>query len=222
MAADDVARRAIKGQGEQLPNNALRDENGVSAAAFETRHNDGSHRRSAKGGYGFLVNRRVVEREEEDAFGVFQKFQTGLKRTEHAAFRVLIDGLKNARVDGLADGAGIMPENHDEGVGVGEKDPLQAAEEGFILKLEQRFWPAHAAGSATGQNQTGNHFNSALSFSLVKMDFDSAFQSLDGARRTAIISATTETAISSGVMAPISSPMGAKIRSNCSRRKPSC
>ena len=38
-----------------------------------------------------------------------------------------------------------------------------------------------------------------------------------GARRTAIISATTETAISSGVMAPISSPMGAKTRSKAAR-----
>src|SRR5439155_15023741 len=81
---------------------------------------------------------------------------------------------------------------------------------------------SHAFRFAGGQNQSGDvHFSSARVDSSAKMDIDSDRQPDFGLRRTAIISAATEIAISSGEMAPISRPIGAKIRESCSRDNPS-
>ncbi len=89
----------------------------------------------------------------------------------------------------------------------GEDQPV---EEGFPGEFQEGFRRSHAPGFARRQNKSGEiHFVSALPVSLGKMDLESSRQ-LDWAfLRTAIISATTATAISSGVTAPMSSPMGA-------------
>src|SRR5262249_8270014 len=79
----------------------------------------------------------------------------------------------------------------------------------------------HAARRAGGKDDARDHFNNARVRSEAKTDLESSFQPDCGARRTAIISATTLTAISSGDSAPISSPMGAKIDSNACRGIPS-
>src|SRR5262249_15341016 len=76
-------------------------------------------------------------------------------------------------------------------------------------------------GGSGGEDDSRDHFNSARRFSCAKIDFESDRQSASGERRIAIISATTETAISSGDSAPISRPIGAKIFSNAERWKPS-
>src|SRR6202050_3580171 len=119
-----------------------------------------------------------------------------------------------------------MTEHHHHGTRHFGKQTNQAIQKSFALQYQQSFGGSHAAGGATGQNNAGDrrgrlHLRSARSDSVAKIDFERARQSVSGARRTAIISATMETAISSGVMAPISSPIGAKTRSNAARAMPS-
>src|SRR4051812_2202823 len=84
----------------------------------------------------------------------------------------------------------------------------EAIKKCFAVKIEKSFWTSHSAGGSGREDNSGDHFNSALRFSCAKMDLESDRQSEFGARRIAIISATTETAISSGDSAPISKPMG--------------
>src|SRR4029077_9190558 len=91
----------------------------------------------------------------------------------------------------------------------------QAVQEGLPAKFQQRFRKSHAARFAGGQNQTSDiaHWiRVARRASSLKTDFASERQFDAAPRRTAIISAATEMAISSGEIAPISSPMGANIR----------
>src|SRR5580658_3282641 len=121
--------------------------------------------------------------------------------------------------------------NDDDRIANGGQDANETVEKRFVLKSEQRFGSAHAAGSAAGKNDAGDlrstssysrvHLRTAREASLAKIDLAAVRHSESGARRRAIISATTETAISSGVMAPISSPMGAKTRSKAARWMPS-
>ncbi len=88
---------------------------------------------------------------------------------------------------------------------------------------QQRLRTAHPRRRARGKNNRGGparavHFSSAFNDACAKTDFDNARHSDSGLRRAAIISATTETAISSGVIAPMSNPMGAKTRSKAPAR----
>src|SRR6202795_5178253 len=106
------------------------------------------------------------------------------------------------------------------------EEPDQPVQESFVLESQQRFGSAHASRCTARQDQAGNrtariHFRMAREVSVAKMDLESERQSDSGARRMAIISATIEMAISSGVMAPISRPMGAKTRSKAAREMPS-
>src|SRR5262249_21602660 len=90
------------------------------------------------------------------------------------------------------------------------KEADQAIEKGFAAELEQSLGRSHARGFAGCQNQSGGaHLTSARSDSSAKMDMERARQLDAGPRRTAIISAATAMAISSGEMAPISRPIGA-------------
>src|SRR5271157_2504251 len=88
--------------------------------------------------------------------------------------------------------------------------------EGAPLVGEQRLVAPHAPGLSRGENQAGNHVV-CWAFGLY------AREGTLGAvlRRTAIISATMATAISSGVSAPISRPMGECTRSRRSAGTPS-
>src|SRR5581483_1182716 len=97
----------------------------------------------------------------------------------------------------------------------------QPFREGLAAIFEQSLGTAHPARRAGRQDDARDHFNNARRLSCAKIDFESDRQSASGDRRTAIISATTEIAISSGDSAPISSPMGAKIFSNAARGIPS-
>src|ERR1022692_663360 len=114
---------------------------------------------------------------------------------------------------------GLMAEHdnrHDADLG---KQADQAIQESFAIQWEQSFRGSHAAGGASRENNAGDrmaqlHLRSARSDSLVKTDLDSARQSDSGARRMAIISATMETAISSGVMAPMSDRKSTRLNSS--------
>ena len=77
-------------------------------------------------------------------------------------------------------------------------------------EFQQRFGGSHTHRLTRRQNQSGDtHFDSAREDSSAKTDMDSERQFDFGLRRTAIISAATEMAISSGEIAPISRPIGA-------------
>src|SRR5688572_23413122 len=95
------------------------------------------------------------------------------------------------------------------------EDADQSVKEGGAPVLKQCLRRTHAARRTRGENNASRpHRTCIRSLSLAYTDFESCFQELSGLRLIAIISATTETAISSGVIAPISNPIGAKIRSN--------
>src|ERR1039457_4364254 len=89
------------------------------------------------------------------------------------------------------------------------KQANQPVQKSLSPKLQQRLRRAHAPRLTAGQDQSAGHLS------------NSARQSELALRRTAIISATTDTAISSGETAPISSPMGANTRVKLSRAMPS-
>src|SRR5579872_3085162 len=115
----------------------------------------------------------------------------------------------------------MIAQNHDHGIAHGRQHSHQSLNKSFAAIIEQGFGASHPAGCSGGQDNAGDHFNSARRLSWAKTDFDTERQSTFGLRRMAIISATTEIAISSGVSAPISRPMGAKIFSNSCRGRPS-
>src|ERR1700691_685617 len=102
------------------------------------------------------------------------------------------------------------------------KQADQPVQKRLPLNLQQRLGRAHAARLARRQYQSAGHFNnSARGNSPVNTDLESARQPESALRRTAIISATTDTAISSGETAPISSPIGANTRAKLSSEAPS-
>src|SRR6202049_3266709 len=151
------------------------------------------------------------------------RLQTALQRAEHPALRVWIHGKHCFRrtLDPRPDRLGVMAYDYDHRIPERAKQQNQAVQKSFTLKAKQRFGRAHTAGSAAGQDNSGDrtwvHFRTAREASVAKIDFAAWRHSESGARRIAIISATTETAISSGVMAPISNPIGAKMRSKTAR-----
>ena len=108
-----------------------------------------------------------------------------------------------------ADPRGIAPDDDDNRRAESGKRIDQPVEKCLSAKFEQGLRRSHALRFTGGQNQSGDaHFSRALE-SSAKIDIDSDFQADFGLRRTAIISAATEIAISSGEMAPISRPIGA-------------
>src|SRR6202790_5060621 len=153
-----------------------------------------------------------------------QRAKTALQRAEHPALGIWIHGECrfgrpfNAR----ANFGGLVAEYDDHVARYLREQPDHAVEEGLAFKFQQSFGSAHAHRCTAGQDETGNgtariHFRMAREVSVAKIDLESDRQSESGARRMAIISATIEMAISSGVMAPISRPMGAKMRSKAAR-----
>ena len=75
---------------------------------------------------------------------------------------------------------------------------------------QQRLGRAHAARFAGGQNEPGGHCEHGGGRDFPANTESESVRQLDAAlRRTAIISAATAMAISSGEMAPMSRPMGA-------------
>ena len=98
----------------------------------------------------------------------------------------------------------IAAEDHDHrGARLSERED-QPVEEGFPGEVQEGFRPSHPPGLACRQNKPGKvHVPLGKMLLVSARQFDGAF------RRTAIISATTATAISSGVTAPMSSPIGA-------------
>src|SRR5581483_11583302 len=159
--------------------------------------------------------------------------QTALQRTQHAALGIGIHGEENlaAARDPGSDRVGMLSHHHNYRIACRGEQPDQPVQESLALELEQRFGGAHAAGCAAGKNDARDlraflyfaprHLRMARDASLARMDLEAIRHSASGARLMAIISATMDTAISSGVMAPISRPMGAKTRSNAARGMPS-
>ena len=115
------------------------------------------------------------------------------------------------RVGAGPDLVGAGPQHHDTGEQCAANRPINPSRKRLAPVRQQGFGRTHAPRFAGGQNEPGAaHFASAdRSDSSVNTDSESERQFEAALRRTAIISAVTEIAISSGEMAPISSPMGA-------------
>src|ERR1017187_604079 len=122
----------------------------------------------------------------------------------------------------------VRAQHHDYGGAPRGKQPAQGIEKGLRAIGQQCLRKAHTPRFAGSQDQTRDagaartHLVSiARGDSSANTDNERARQLEAALRRTAIISATTEMAISSGEMAPISRPMGACIRSKAARGMPS-
>src|ERR1700722_4472955 len=107
----------------------------------------------------------------------------------------------------------MITENHNHRVTHSGQDANQPVRKTFSPIIQQGLGTPHATRRTCGENDPCHYLRRALRSSCAKMDLESDRQSESGERRTAIISATTETAISSGDSAPISRPMGANTRS---------
>src|ERR1700682_5481385 len=162
---------------------------------------------------------------EHDRFGFSRQcLQSALQRAEHAALGIGIhsEDRSGRAFDAGANLAALVTEDCDHGARNMREEPDHSVQEGLVFKFQQGFGSAHAPRCTAGQDETGNgtagiHFRMAREDSVAKIDLESDRQSESGARRVAIISATMEMAISSGVVAPRSRPMGAKIRSKAAR-----
>src|SRR5262249_34663418 len=150
--------------------------------------------------------------------------QSALERAKHAAvWRGIGDEYgAGAALDPSLNQVGMMAQDDNHGARDFAEQSYHAVQKSFALIWKKGFRGSHAAGSAGAKNDGGDralrlHLRSARSLSLAKIDLESERQSESGARRMAIISATIETAISSGVMAPISKPIGENVRSRSAR-----
>ena len=102
-------------------------------------------------------------------------------------------------------------QHHDYRRAAGGETADQSVQKSLAPVRQKRFGGTHAPRFAGRQNEPGAaHFASAdRSDSSVNTERESERQFEAALRRTAIISAVTEIAISSGEIAPISRPMGA-------------
>ena len=123
---------------------------------------------------------------------------------------------KNCFIGGAQTGsnlAGAMAQHHDHRRANPGKARHQMIQKRFAANVQQRLGRAHAPRFTGSQNQAGDlascHLGSDRCNSSAKMDLDTDCQLDTALRRTAIISAATEMAISSGETAPISRPIGA-------------
>src|SRR5581483_5184945 len=170
----------------------------------------------------FARNGRTIDRYKRKSIRFRRQCcERGLQRAELASARIGVHYDLHAFSNLRPDRIGMIAEHDGHWAALCAQHASQARHERFAAIIEQRFGHTHAAGRARRQDEAGDHFRSAFSRSCAKIDFESCRQSASGARRTAIISATTEIAISSGSSAPISRPMGANTFSNASRGMPS-
>src|SRR5262249_2894845 len=103
----------------------------------------------------------------------------------------------------------LRADHHDHVCAARRQEPRESIHEVFLAIAEKGFGKPHAARFSGGEYDSCNHFVSTTRASARNTDMDSARQFEAAFRRTAIISAATEIAISSGEIAPISNPMGA-------------
>src|SRR6185437_15485868 len=166
---------------------------------------------------------RMIDQREKHAIGkIFESAQSGLERGEHALGVTRILGGEHGRRGEAHQVFRVSAEDRADGRAVPAQSFGENGEERSAAERQERFGLPHAARFSGSQDDGGNaHFSMARECSSVKMDFEIPCQLPSGTLRTAIISAATEMAISSGVTAPISSPMGAETFSNAARGIPS-
>src|ERR1035437_161490 len=201
----------------------------MAAAPVVTRH---AHQRSTR------LNQQsidgggrdggVVHQRKEHAIGMGRNgAEAALHRGGLPARPVRVDDERGGGVPTRADPLRLGAQHHNHGRTAHGEQAGQPVEKRLLAVSQQSFRKTHAARFAGGQNQssdneTGAHFASTVrNDSSANTDIESERQ-LDAApRRTAIISAATEIAISSGETAPIFRPMGAWMRSKAARGIPS-
>src|ERR1035441_1162430 len=164
----------------------------------------------------------MIYQRKEHAFGTRRHgAQPALHRSGLAELVIGIDHENRRPGRAGANLIGGCAQHHDDRRALLRQQPAQRIQERGFAVSQQRFRRAHAARFAGGQDQAGGHFASVGRADSAITDIESERQLEAALRRTAIISAVTETAISSGEIAPISSPMGAWIFSKASRGMPS-
>ena len=158
----------------------------------------------------FARNRRTIDGREQKPFRIGRSArQTGLQRAQLSPVRIRIDRDPRIQAARMASAwcASTTITGSQNSANTRDQPSANVSPRYSSSALGR---PIRLRGSR-GENHSRDHFNSARRLSCAKIDFESERQSASGARRTAIISATTEIAISSGDSAPISRPIGAKI-----------
>ena len=182
----------------------------MPAAVLKT-WNDDIRRARQKCVDGCKRSRRMIDQRKQGCIAVARNGQqTGLQRSDHPEriLRILDRGHDLRSALHHPDGIEAEDRNHrrttvDESTG-------NSREERPPAKRQQRFGPPHAARFTGGKNDRCRcSLQQRAKSSSAKIDFESRPPVASGSRRTAIISAATEMAISSGESAPISRPMGA-------------
>lgn len=213
MAVDYNSRLRIGRKREKLRNQIPGKKHRMPAAALESRNGKGGIRLFEQPRERGLRHIGMIHKGEQNTLRLgIESAQTALHRGQLPG---LVAGILNKQYalgmpHAVANPLGFSSYYHNYRIANLRKTRCEAIQKSFSLKLEQGLWRSHPARFPRRQNQAGNaHFSSACVDSAAKIDMDSERQLELGLRRTAIISAATETAISSGEIAPISRPMGA-------------
>ena len=125
-------------------------------------HGDGSAIGAESSGQRFErgdFQMRMIDGQEHRglSFG-WNQSQSTLERAEHASIRIWIDGEQDnaAALDAGSDLLGVVSDDDDDWIANGGEETDETIEKRFVLKLEQRFGSAHAAGSAAGENDASD------------------------------------------------------------------
>jgi len=214
---DDDPGLGIGGQGQEFRDELAGAADGVATAAQVARDDEQGDRvdlgvldQTLDGG---RLQGGVIHGREEDAIRLRgERAEAALERGELALGVIGVVNeadLRDAAERG-ADAIRLVAQDDQDRRAVWREKTDKAVEESVALKLQQGLGRTHAGGGSGGEDECGKaHGEAALEGSADKTDLEISRQAEVALRRTAIISAATETAISSGVRAPISRPMGA-------------
>lgn len=201
--------------GEERGDGGGPEKDGVAGEAVVAGFDDGSLGDGEELVEGGWRNSGEVNGGEEDLGVGREEVEAVAEAGEHALGVEGVEG-EEGEEGGVGGGDGVMVEAGDdeEGIAEGSEGMGEGGEEGGSAEGEEGLGLAHAAGCATGQDEAGGgwgrvHLRTEALASVAKMPLAMVRHWGLAPRRTAIISAATLTAISSGVMAPISRPMGA-------------
>ena len=164
----------------------------------------------------------MIHQREQDSLGIpGDRAQATLQRSGHAAGIIRIDYESCGSNGAGANQGGVRAQHHDHGRAACREQRRSGVEKCFVAVWQQSFRRPHAPRFAGRENETcyAHLASTARTCSSANTDSESARQLDVAPRRTAIISAVTDIAISSGEMAPMSSPMGAWMFSNAARSR---
>jgi hypothetical protein len=227
VGADDVAGALIAGHGQDLGEEDAAEQNRVADdpvdAVRRQRERLLRHGGAEGGGeYGddVLANLRLVAEEDQGAGPLrADGRQPGAERGALADGEGGIEDdaeAIQAGTEGVADGVGFVAEDEDDLVEAGGEGAIDdVGDDGLAAQVEELLGPAEAGGAAGGEDDGGD-------YSCTPRMLPVASVSGPPGRpwRMATISPRIEIAISSGVSAPMFSPIGPRTRARLSSVTP--